>query len=399
MVNIFYGYGIIWALILILYLLGWSDLCFELDTFLIVFILFSIIVSFCVGFLMRKKLKFIKLTDNPHKKSTITKVLILLYILEILYERKIPLLNVFRGMSYAQTDFSGIPSLHLLISSFSIFYSFYLAYIYVCFKEKRVLCEYLIIVSFFIILMQRQNILICLLIFINIIYASNSETIAKKLKNIKVKFLTVVLCILLLFAFGVFGNIRYGSTWEWNDSSMICELGKMNSKYPSILPKEYFWSYIYLISPLVNLNYNVIKINNVDDTYSFIMEFTPEFIRNKVFDYKKIKVVLPVSSLTASTSYSRVHNTLGYAGMYFMFLFQIIVCVIIINCSYRNKKKYFIVVCNALAYFLLFTFFTNTVVYSITSMLVIFSILCSTRLTFRKTKYEKVFGKENDISL
>ena len=383
--NIFYGYGILWTIILILYFLGWSDLCLPLDNYLLTFLVISISISFIIGYFMRKKLKFVKLENNPHKNRNITYILVILYVVEMLYTRQIPLLNVISGFSYKQSGFSGIPNLHLLITSFSIFYSFYLSYIYACFKEKKVLFEYLLIIMYFILLVQRQNIVICIIGFLNIMYAANSEYITKKIKSKKSKFMIILLCILLSFSFGVLGNIRYGNSWNWNDSSMITKLGKQNDQYPKYLPNEFFWSYIYLVSPLVNLNYNIKMNEPTNNLHKTTMEFVPEFIRNKLIKEKTDKIMLPVSSLTASTSYVKVYINSGYSGMYIMFLFQIIVCAFVLNKTYKRNKKYFIVVCNALGYFLILTFFTNTIVYSITAAMLLFSLISSFNFTIRRS--------------
>lgn len=380
MINIFYGYGAVWSLVLILYLLKWSNLCTPLNISLLLFIIFGILFSYFIGFFMRKKMKFYKLTENPHKKSTVTKIFLLLFILEIIYEKEIPLFGVITGSSYSTISFTGLPNLHVLISSAAIFYSFYLSYIFSCFKQKKVLLENCLIISYFILLVQRQNILVCLLMFVNNLYACNSEYFAKKIKSGRNKMFLLVLVSIFLYGFGVFGNIRYGSSWQWNDSSMIQKLGRINENYPSFLPKEYSWSYVYLVSPLVNLNYNIDNVNTNDDAYKYMMEYVPEFLRNNFFDYEKELTLLPVSSLTASTSYVRVYKYGGYLGMYAMLFVQLILSAIVALGAYKNRKNYFVVVCNGLTYFLLFSFFTNTFVYSITGMILLISILCSTKI-------------------
>ena len=139
MINVFYGYGLIWLLVLFLYFLGWSDLCFKLDNMLIVFIICAIIISIVIGFVLKKQMKFIKLQENPHKKNTVTIVLVIAYLLDLAFARSIPILNVLSGTSYLNVDFSGIPIIHNFISAFAIFYSIYLSYLFFCFKDKRVL--------------------------------------------------------------------------------------------------------------------------------------------------------------------------------------------------------------------------------------------------------------------
>lgn len=392
MLNIFYTYSLIWIAILVLYSFGWSDLCTQLDTKLLIFLIISIILSLIIGKIVSNKFKFIKLEQNPHKTKGTTLFLIIFYILDFIYAKKIPILHVLAGNSYAAVNFNGIPTLHVLLSAFAIFYSTYLAYIFICFKEKKVLIEYILTISFFLLLVQRQNIFVCIMLFFNILWASKKNEFNRKTKNKKGKYLIlfVVFLSIALYGFGIIGNMRYGSKWDWNDSSMICKLGKISNKYPKVLPKEYFWSYLYLTSPLSNLNANIKNVNGNDNTTYFLMEFVPEVIRNNVFSsYEKKEVLLPVKSLNASTSFVRVYNYFGYAGMYAMSIFQLMISLVIIVITYKNQKKYFNVVCNILMYFLVFSFFENTVVYSTTSLLVIYSLFCNIKI--------KKINKENKV--
>jgi len=375
MINIFYGYGIIWIIVMFFYFLGWSDLCKPIEMPLIFFLCFTSVTSILVGFLYRKKLQFIKLQDNPHKKMTITILLIIIYVAEIVYEKKLPLISVLKGKSYTSISFNGIPNVHLLISSFSIFYCIYLSYIFACFHKKKVLIEITLIVFFFFLLVQRQNIIICIAMLINILYCSISDKEKKKNTQLKRKIVFICYILLILYFFGIFGNMRYGATWDWNDSSMISSLGKINNKYPSFLPKEYFWTYIYILSPLLNLNHNITIRNVMYNGKGLFLEFIPEFIRHNFFQYTPVPMSLQVSSLTVCTAYARSYIYFGYIGMYLMYLVQLFVCVFVISFVNRYKKKYIILVACALSYFFLFSFFQNTFVYGPTAYMVIFSIL------------------------
>ena len=277
--------------------------------------------------------------------------------------------------------------MHVIISAFAIFYSVYLAYIFIIFKNKKILVEYIMTISFFILLLQRQNIFICLLLFLNMFLASKRKIKKNErvLKRIYKYLLIIIILSILLYGFGVVGNMRYGNKWAWNDSSMISILGKMNQKYPSFLPKEFFWSYVYIVSPLSNLNENVINIRYGDNVYYFIMEFIPEIIRNNLFSsYVKQSVLLPVTSLNASTSYVRVYNYFGYIGLYIMYFVQMLICLFTLILTYKNQRKYFNVVCNIVTYFLIFSFFENTIVYSTTALLIMYCILCNIKIKKRR---------------
>ena len=324
MINFFYMHALLWITILIGYYLGWSDLCIEpIDGRLLSFLIISITISILLGLFFRKDLKFKKLEKNPHKKSTMTKLFVLFFIIEFIYSRKIPLLEVLAGTTYGNVEFKYIPILHMLINSFGIIYSFYLSYLFFSFKEKRLLFENLIVMSIYVLCVTRQNILICVLIFMNIGIASMFEK-KKSLKQIITIFIIAIVSgMILLYAFGIMGNMRYGELYEWNDSSMICTLGKLNENYPEFLPKEYFWGYTYLVSPLSNLNYNIKNNVPINEFDKFVLQFIPDFISTKFTNYS-IYPTLPVSSLTVCTEYITPYLTYGMSGIVIFYIVKLL---------------------------------------------------------------------------
>ena len=322
-------------------------------------------------------------------------ILTILFILDIIYAQKVPLFNVLTGTSYGEVGFMGIPMFHNVISSFAIFYSMYLAYIYFCFKDKKVLMEYGIILLFFLLLVQRQNVLVCVVMFCNIGLAKFLSSKIKMARKVQLIAIFTVVCIIILYLFGVFGNMRYGSSWDWNDSWMITTLGKKNDKYPKVLPLEYFWGYTYLVTPLANLNYNIMNVEKEYNIGGYVAELVPEFISRRI-SLKRAKIDLPVSSLNASTAYTRTYITGGYLGIYIMFMIQIALCTLIAYYTYQNNRKYFVIVCNILIYFLLLAIFDNSLVYTTTAFLLVYSIACSLGVKFelRQGKLKMIKQKE-----
>ena len=388
MLNVFTAFGLIWTVIIILYALAWSDLCTTLSGDLFLFLTTIIISSLIVGRLLKNKFRFFPMQENRHKNSKITILFLIFFTIEIIIERNLPILNVIKGQSYNSVNFIGIRGLHSIVSALAIVYSFYLSYVYISFKNKKVLIELMIIVGYFALLMQRQNILISILGFVNLAYVANIDIIKQKNRvNHMGKRITrisiAIFSILLLYGFGIMGNIRYGSSWEWNDSSMISKLGKKSEKFPSIIPEPFFWDYIYLVSPLVNLNEN---IKNYDSKFNFSkysIEFVPEIIANKLDNYQRDKIYLPVKSLTASTSYVRSYRYFGYIGMTIMFIVQMAVSIFVITVSYKKNRESFIVNTMCVIYFLIFSFFENTFVYTTTAIVLIFAIFNSNKYVIK----------------
>lgn len=386
MLNIFYMYGLMWIVILIMYAFGWSDLLISLDPRVLVFVLFTIVSSIGVGYLLRNKLKFYKLKNNPHKKRTFTYLLLIFFVIDIIYEGTIPLLAVLQGDSMYDVPFVGIPWLHMLATGISFVYCLYLVYIYICFKQKTVILEYFSILSFFVLLFQRQNIIMIVLLSMLLFISSIKFDLSWKSVGIVAGFIIAIMIV--LFVFGVIGNVRYG-IWGWNDSSMICEVAQINDKYPIFLPKQYVWAYIYLVSPLANLNYNVIMGNVAvnPSIFEIIYSYIPDFIMAFIAQVDIIGNDLMSPSLIVCTAFVTVFKYQGIIGMYLLYTYILGLTVIgVILCS--KVKKLHITFVISLGYFFLFTFFTNPVVYPITAMMVIFAVVIY--LLFKSSKIRKV---------
>lgn len=403
MINVFYGYSAVWTLVLILYKLKWSNLCRELDGGLLAFLIFSILFSFALGYIFRKKLEYKPYSKeiNLKKIKYILYALILYICVEMIYERNIPVLNVvFKGVSYNERGYVGIPYIHSLVTAFMIFYSFYCSYMWVSKKQKIFLVSLIVIVLYFVVLLQRQYILICFLSFINFVYLQKKYDLKREFKNKKIKIINLGLAVavlILLFLFGTLGNMRYGKSWSWNDSSMINAVAQKNERYPALMPNEFFWTYAYIVTPLANLNNNVIMQSNsikTDNKNIAAFEFLSDSITKKFFNYQRKTPLLEVRSLNACTCFVGINNSLGIAGMYLMFFVQMACACIVVKVSYKRNNELLMLNVTGLLYFLMLSFFENTFVFPTTAYILLFSIIASFKFNLKKK--EEQF--ENRIS-
>lgn len=387
MLNIFLLYSVVWSVVLILYFFGWSDHLSALSSDLLLFISISIIVSFIFSIFFRDKFKYKELKENPHKKRIIIFFLMLLYILSFLISKSVPLIDVIRGSTIKEISF-GMPHFNLFLISFSIVYSVYLSYIYLNFKDKKTLLEIMVIWGYFILTLERQNILICILLFLNILLSkyrmerkANNKLNKKAIRNIV---LLIIALFVVLYGFGAIGNYRHG--YDFNDSYMISVVGRMNENYPKSIPQEYFWSYVYVTTPLANLNTNVNYLTPQNDAYSSFMLFLPQFIANRL-GFSKHAPLLVNKSLTASTAYANIYEYSGFSGMYIMFGVYMLVCAFIIYLCNKKNSDNNVIVQNLLLYFLLFSFFTDTFYYPITALMVLYAFLLSFKFKLKARKY------------
>lgn len=375
MLNIFFINGLLWLLILLLYSFKWSNLCIDLSPGLLIFILIIIVSSFIFAFIFRKLFYFKKLKENPHKKFIGTLIIISIYFINFIYSGSLPLIAVLKGNSMDSANFQALP-LFFVLNAINMFYCWYLFYIFLCFKRKKVIIELLLLLLMPLLLYQRQYLIFIFMGFFVLVISSLINNSLKTKYKIMVLFGVGIAALLGLYFFGIIGNSRYG-LWDKNDSSMIWELGKINSNFPSWIPREYAWTYVYLTSPLSNLQYNYeLGISNDSSFFGYILEFIPNFA-SKYFNYKTLKPILIEPSLNVCTAYTIVSLQSGIFGMIFFYIIQLIFCSFIIKKSQNSEM--FVPICVSLFYFLSMSFFDNPFRFETTSMMLIISILLIVR--------------------
>ena len=80
-------------------------------------------------------------------------------------------------------------------------------------------------------------------------------------------------------------------------------------------------------------------------------------------------------ALTVCTAFATVFRYQGIFGMYMLYVYIMTLSVVMVLLISKVKHLHITFVI-AIGYFLLFTFFTNPVVYPITAMMIIFCFVC-----------------------
>ena len=134
----------------------------------------------------------------------------------------------------------------------------------------------------------------------------------------------------VLFLFGQLGNVR--NELSADNKEYILSLGGATDEFISgNVPFEYYWGYLYIASPLGNLDNLVNNYNPKFDVHkvpNLMFEFTPDFISNRlrqIFNDGEIEDIsnyLVVESLNAPTVYFRSYFLLGWGGMWSMYFFS-----------------------------------------------------------------------------
>lgn len=321
-------YAVSFAMILILYQIGWSDLFPELSGFLLYFLFITILIALALSLIQLKTLR-IPVNEVNLKPSFVKKSLLFIFIgyfFDFSYERSIPIVSTFLNSSYSYHDFNGIPMFHVILSTFNIFFSILMYNFYLCNKSKKNLFFFILTLFPYILVMTRGAFMIVFSAMI-FIFLMQSKTI-----NINKIVKSIAILGLVLYLFGVVGNVRQEETK--GDKEYLLRVGGATDTFiDSGVPGEFYWSYIYLISPIGNLQ-NIVyekKDQFVVSNVGFFVtsQLFPDFLSKRLvafFGYAdrlensdgENYLVTPL--LNATTIYFPAYFLLGSFGLIFIYI-------------------------------------------------------------------------------
>jgi hypothetical protein len=364
-------YILSFLVVILVYQLNWSSLYPILDSNLLLFLLATFAVAIIVANIFRKTLVLPRKKISFSTKSN--KIVLLLYLswaMDFAYGRGIPLLLALRGIEYELTDFA-IPFFHVLLVTFNSFFCTYLFHNYLSNRTWKSLQHYIVSFVPFIFLFARGAILMNIISSL-FVYLNFKSSLNKNFLNAKVFIITFVCFIPLLYIFGVSGNIRTAAVYGRDDHEIILDIGHAVPEYrDSIIPKEFFWSYLYISSPLANLQeaINKSKISNIssDNILQFVSnEVLPDFISkrlNEAFSIKRATTILITEDLTVATVYANSFLYLSWFGLIMMALL-IISFPLIYSKRLMNDNPFYLTGISTMNTLYLFLIFDNMFVFS-----------------------------------
>lgn len=305
---------------MMVYLLGWSELYPKLSTSLMIFLLITFVAHAACHLLLRQN-RFRKLDKEKLPVIGTTIFIFILWVVEFIYEGGIPLVKILLHLPYNYRLF-GVPSLHVFVVTFSSFFTIYLFHLYLSKRSKLVLILYLLNLSAALLIYSRA------MLFFNItgsivVYLMSLN----KIPYVKMAIIAAVI-IPLLFLFGVLGSLRVSreARQPYNNENFMDTGSATEAFRQSAVPKEYFWTYIYVSSPLANLQYNIDR--NPSPAFTFrrlfwggVYECLPDFITKRIHDLRGTQPTKEYRinfSFNVSTVYSRSFSYSHWGGMIFI---------------------------------------------------------------------------------
>jgi oligosaccharide repeat unit polymerase len=371
LINPYFIYILSFLAVLTAYLFKWSKLFPDIGISLIVFLISSMVIAFFIGrtFSKRDIITFHKFKFTT-KVEWVTYIILLGYAAEFLYHGgNFPLLAIFTKIPLSYHEF-GIPTFHVLLVTFNSFFSIYLFQMILSeTKNRKNLMIFFLLTLVPSLLIMNRGMLVMILIsclFVYLIRYQKQITI-KKIAGL------VAIGLLGLYLFGIVGNVRVNNTYQTNssllDNKLFMQIGGATEGFKeSIIPKEYFWGYIYLASPLANLQETINKyeleedINTLDTFTFFITQTIPDFISKRVVSLYDIEVssgkqIAP--ELNVSTAFSQPFVILGWVGISLFTLFIFLFAFFYILILKRLNSEYFVIGVAILNTMFLFNTFSN----------------------------------------
>lgn len=409
-INPYILYSIVWMFTLSIYPLGWTSLYPNLTLGLVLFICITSLLSFIWGIYKIKTNSFHIVNIYPNKKyyKKLLKVSIITIIflaLEFVIFGSIPLINYILGNANLLGNYNefGIPVIHVIVMTA---YEFIQIFCFHCFLK----CKDRIIKKKFLILYLGNMIVLSLVmnrgILMYTIFGSILIFFMVKKRILRYIAKLFLFIFVIFWLFGLLGNLRTGSNIE-EGKELILELGgATNSFRESIVPNELFWPYIYITSPLSNVQYNIknteVDFNERDLVSFFVNDCLPQTISKRLdMPYKKGKLIN--DSLNVGSVYMRPYANLGWLGMVLIYIFMFVFIEINIRLISRNSPLFpsLIVIIDLIV---IFNVFDNMFIFSGLVPAVLIAIYLAgikyfpRRLHISNKRYSMKFNRNNTIN-
>lgn len=386
LLNPYYCYIISFGLALFIYSWSWSEIYPALTSEVIIFLFTTFLIAFILGKRINKKLTYRKLTVSSSNEHVVFFIMIG-YCLEFIYNGGIPLLLILRGVDISYMDF-GIPTFHVLLLTFSSFYSVYIFHQLISSQSTKILLLFIVLLVPYALIINRGA-LIMILVACLLIYISS-------IRRVAIKKLTILLISFAFFFYG-FGYLGNARSFNGDPMAFLTITKATDDFVDGPILKEYYWFYIYASSPFANFQNATLTstIHRYDVAAFLTWELLPDFISKRIIptdlDYDAINrldySINPI--LTVGSIYFDPFIRLGWFGPISIFLFYALFVYLYVLLIPSNSK-YFLSAIVILGVISIFNVFENMLNFSGLSVQLIYPLvlhkLNSVKLTGFKIK-------------
>ena len=357
--NPFAAYAAGFLLALSVYSLGYSDLYPELEQPLVWFLLATCAISAMLACAVGGNANSFEYGHESLRTNLFIFIAIMtVFAVEVIANGGIPILLLVSGAAdFSYLDF-GIPTVHVAFIGFCDFYAVYWFDLYISGRGRTFLVLSLAACSTSLLIVSRGAFIITLIALV-IVYVQRRGFNRKLIVSFAACFGVV------LWGFSFVGDLRTGG--GVTGESVILTLGEASDRFTeSKVPTALFWPYLYISSPLANLELNVSdRVANDAPALYFSMEWLPDFISKRIVTEEIISESLPLrvkNELTVATMYGRGALLLGWVGMLLSYVYFVLISFAALEIL--RKSKYFVAASSILSSLALLSIFDNMYVFS-----------------------------------
>lgn len=258
----------------------------------------------------------------------------ILYVLEFLYAKRLPLLEILLGTE-GFVHFGGIPTIHVLLVTYTVFFSTFIFHRLICNFSRKLLYNFLIIAFFPPLLMVNRGMLFTIFFACLFVYLFSLKAFKRKI---------LIYCIisisLALYLFSIIGSVRINDD---ENSTVFVAFTQPTDDFESLgISNMFLWPYMYIASPIGNLQ-NCIDIYQPTGSFStfFWKCICPDFISKHFYksELESPPLISPVFNV--STMYTDAYAQLGYLGMGILFVMQTFVLYTVLLAFSAKKNPYY----------------------------------------------------------
>lgn len=360
LINPIFLFSMPWLVASMLYLIFPIPLISTSYDFLLVALIF---IGFMVGYAFTSFFKKKRIDCSSKTPTSVIYFFFMLWLLatsaEIYYAGGLPLIWLYQNSDKTYFDF-GIPSLHGLLNSLSLTLICFLVVDMFQWSRWRLqnLVLIFVIITMYILLISRQLIVSAFIeVFVIVIYLCSQ----KKIFRYKHVIYVVLLSLVVVIGFGIIGDAR---------SSDFYQTVGLNDVNP-LIPSGFIWFYIYMVTPLNNLFYNVSNHSYllIENTSAFFYSILPTVVKAALFDMDGENRwvqdflqtgLLPNPNFNVSTALIQAYLDADLYGIWF----NVISMGFLAGIFYKKISNFYALVKYAvLAQCLLLSIFYNMIIY------------------------------------
>lgn len=292
------------------------------------------------------------------------KIPAIFFIVEFAVFRTVPLLAYLLGN--ADSDLYqefGVPFIHVIAVNLFLVLGFFSFQCFVLAAESKLKISFLKLFLFILLslaTLMNRAVLMYMIIGAIILFCFVKKKVAKYIGSIGLVMFGI------LFLFGLLGNIRNGGDNERGKAYMnnLCEVTPEFEK--SIVPTEFLWPYIYITSPLSNVQYTVNRTHpevTLENTMSLIINECCPMLISKRLNIERKTGKLIISNLNVGSVYMNAYACLGWFGLIAMFAFMFFFVEINLLLVPRNNV-FFLTLLILISLIVMFNIFDNMFIFS-----------------------------------